>query len=256
MATGSQDDLDRRIKELERETREEQLRQLKVNAKLRWVTPTTLVALLPLFAGFSLWVLAETKQYSEAYQALKDKVALERDKETLQKQKDSLNLEIGTLLQLKAHYAEQAKQLRQEVEAKQDIMDKTYLRAVFLGSAAVYALDHVKSLGPGPDQTKLDAIMMDIKTLPAEPAARLQDLFSRYRLMSTIIVPARESASSFRQAVNLIPASDWAKRLRPMPAGSILPGRSVMFGDGPDGDRYYDITEGRFLTNDEAKAAR
>jgi hypothetical protein len=255
MATGSQDDLERRIKELERETREEELRQLKANAKLRWITPTVLAALLPLLGAFGLWLFGEVKQYSAAYQALNDKAGLERDKLTLQKQKDSLNIEIGTLLQLKEHYAQQARLLRQEVEAKQDIMDKTYLRAVFLGAATVYALDHIKSLGPGPDRKTLDAIKVDIKTLPEEAAARLEDLLARYNMMSTIIVPARESASSFHQAVNLIPASDWSKRLRPMPTGSILPGRSVMFSDGPD-SRYYDITEGRFLTKDEAKDAR
>lgn len=256
MAPGSQDDLEQRIKELEREKREEELRQLKANAKFRWITPTVLIAMLPLLGGFGLFILSEVKQYNEAYRALKDKAGLERDKEALLKQKDSLNIEIGTLLQLKEHYAQQASRLGQEVEAKQDIMDKTYLRAVFLGSEAVYALDHVKSLGPGPNRKTLDAIEVDINTLPAEAAARLKDVLDRYNLMNIVIVPARESASSFQQAVNLIPASDWAKRLRPMPSGSIVPGRSVMLSDGPEGERYYDITEGRFLTKDEAKEAR
>ena len=126
MTTAATDDIDRRIKELERETREEELRQLKANAKVRWITPTAIAALLPLLAGFGLWVVNEAKQYSEGHQALKDKARLELEKETLQKQKDSLNLEIPTLLKLKEHYAEQAKQyqeqakrLREDVEAKQ-----------------------------------------------------------------------------------------------------------------------------------------
>jgi hypothetical protein len=256
MATTSPDELDRHIKELEHETREEQLRQLKTNAKVRWITAAALAALLPLLAGFGVWVVGEVKQYGEGYRALKDKAGLEREKETLQRQKDSLNIEIGTLLQLKDHYAEQARRLVQDVEAKQDIMDKTYLRAVFLGSETIYALDHTKGLGPGPDRKTLDAIRADIMTLPKESAAGLEKLLGRYNLMSMIIDASRDSASSFRQAVSLIPALEWAKRLRPMPSGSILPGRSIMFSDGPDGQRYYDITEGRFLTKDEAKDAR
>jgi hypothetical protein len=256
MATSSPDELDRHIKELERETREEQLRQLKANAKVRWITPTALAALLPLLAGLGLWVVGEVKQYGEGYKALKEKTTLEREKETLLKQKDSLNIEIGTLLQLKDHYAEQARRLVQDVEAKQDIMDKTYLRAVFLGSETIYALDHVKGMGPGPDRKTLDAIKADIKTLPSESAASLEKLLARYNLMNTILEASRGSASSFKQAVGLIPASEWAKRLHPMPAGSIVPGRSVMFSEGADGQRYYDITEGRFLTKDEAKDAR
>lgn len=256
MATASPDELDRHIKELERETREEQLRQLKANAKVRWITPTALAALLPLLAGLGLWVVGEVKQYGEGYRALRDKTGLEREKETLLRQKDSLNIEIGTLLQLKEHYAEQARRLVQDVEAKQDIMDKTYLRAVFLGSETIYALDHVKGLGPGPDRTTLDAIKADIKTLPKESAGGLEKLLARYNLMSIVIDASRDSASSFRQAVSLIPASEWAKRLRAMPSGSILAGRSIMFSEGPDGQRYYDITEGRFLTKDESKDAR
>ena len=41
-----------------------------------------------------------------------------------------------------------------------------------------------------------------------------------------------------------------------MPSGSILSGRDIMFSDGPDGRRFYDITEGRYLTKDEANEAQ
>lgn len=255
MTTASPDDLTCRIKELERETREEELRQLKANANVRWITPAALAGLLPLLAGFALWVVSEVKQYGEGYQALREKIVLEREKEALQKQKDSLNLDILTLLPLKEHYAEQAKRLKQEVEATQDIMDKTYLRTVFLGSETIYALGHVTSLPPGPDRNVLDAIKVDIRSLPKDSAARLEDLLSRYGLMDEIIKISYRSASSFQQAVNLLPASDWAKRLKPMPSGYFLSGRNIMFSDGPDGRRLYDITEGRDLTKDEAKGA-
>jgi hypothetical protein len=256
MVTESQDELDCRIKELEREKREEELRQLKANARVRWVTPTVLAALLPLMAGFGLWVLSEIKQYNEGYVALKERDKLQQEKEALQRQKDSLNVEIGTLIQLKEHYAGQAKELRLEVEAKQDVMDKTYLRAVFVSSETIYALDHVKGMEPGPDRKAIEAIKADLKQLPKEAAARMENVLQRYELMGHMIDASREFTVSFQKALALIPASDWARRLRPMPTGSVIPRRSVMFSDSADGRRYYDVTEGRFLTKEEAKEAR
>jgi hypothetical protein len=41
-----------------------------------------------------------------------------------------------------------------------------------------------------------------------------------------------------------------------MPSGAILPGRSLMFSDGPEVRRYYNVVEGRWLTKEEAKDAR
>ena len=41
-----------------------------------------------------------------------------------------------------------------------------------------------------------------------------------------------------------------------MPYGSILSGCDIMFSDGLDGRRFYDITEGRYLTKDEAQGAQ
>ena len=79
MDTPSQDEIDRRLKELEREKREEELRQLKADARFRWVTPAALAALLPLVAGLGLWVWGEVKQYNEGYRALEEKKTLVAD---------------------------------------------------------------------------------------------------------------------------------------------------------------------------------
>ena len=255
MTPESQDDLDRRIKELEREKREEELRQLKTSARARWVTPAALVALLPLLGGFGLWVVGEVKQYGEGYRALKERDALRQEKEALQRQKDSLNVEIGTLLQLKEHYAGEARALKAESEARQEAVDRLYLRAVSMSAGTVYALDHVKGMGPGPDRKALDAVRADLKQLPKESAARVEDLLQRHDLMATIIGMSREMIGSFDKALALIPASDWARRLRPMPPGPEQK-PNLMVGDSPDGPRYYDMTAGRFLTKEEAAKIR
>jgi hypothetical protein len=131
---------------------------------------------------------------------------LGQEKEALQKQKDSLNIEIGTLLQLKDHYAGQAKQLRLEVEAKQEIMDKSYLSALFMSAETVYALDHVKGMGPGPDPKALRTIQADLKQLSKDSAARMEDLLRRYELMATIISASRRSILLFEKAFRLTPA--------------------------------------------------
>ena len=131
-------DIERQIKELERDKRVEEIRQLRESAKTRWITPTALALLLPLLATFGVWIVGELKQYSKAYQALEQRDALKEEKDALQSQKDSLNLEILTLLGQKEHYANEAQRLQREtaakqdvIEKKQDVLDKTYLRGVF-----------------------------------------------------------------------------------------------------------------------------
>lgn len=132
-------------------------------------------------------------------------------------------------------------------------MDKTYLRTVFLGAETLYALSHVTSAGAGPDRKTLDAIRVDMGSLSTAAASRLEEVLRHYDFMNNIVKTSYASASSFKQAVNLIPASDWTKRLRAMPVGSVLPNRSIMESYDPGGRRLYDVTEGRFLTQEEAK---
>ena len=251
MTTAGADDLDRNLKELERDKREEELRQLKANARVRWVTPTAIAALLPLAAGFGLWVVKEVKQYGAGYRALEEVEALRKEKEALERQKNGLNVEIGTLLQLKQHYAEQASQLRVDVEAKQEAVDKAYLRAVFYGSEMVYTLDHV---GPPPaDDKGMDALRAEAKSLPNGAAEKLSAVLGRYRDMEVVIKMARDSSVAYNKAINLLPASAWAKQLDPMPTGSVISNRQVMLSGPPGERRFYDVKEGRFLTRDETK---
>lgn len=252
----AQDDIERQIKELERDKRLEEIKQLRASAKARWITPTALVALLPLFAGFGVWIIGELKQYNEGYKALAERDALKREKDTLQKQKDSLNIEVSTLLQLKAHYADEAERLRRDTAAQQAAIDKTYLRGVFTSAEALYALDHVKGMGPPPDKNTLRRVREDIKQLPKETAHSAGDVLQRYEMSLLVIGISRDVISEFENTLKLFPASEWTRKFQSMPTGAVVQGRKIMISQKGAQRQYYDVTEGRFLTTEEAEHAR
>lgn len=252
----SQDDIERQIKELERDKRLEEIKQLRAGAKTRWVTPTVMVALLPLLAGFGVWIFGEVKQYNEGYRALAERDVLMREKDALQRQKDSLNIEVATLLQLKTHYADETERLQRDTAAKQNAIDKTYLRAVFTSGEALYALDHLKSMGAPPDRNKLRRIREDIKHLPKGTATTVEDVLQRDQFSHDIVEITRRVIAEFQNTLKLIPASEWTRQLQGMPEGSVIPDRKIMISKAGAQKQYYDVTDGRFLTKEEAAHAR
>jgi hypothetical protein len=263
---GAPDDLDRRLKELELDKRREELRQLKASAKVTWVsswvTPAVVLALIPLLGGLGLWAIAEVKQYSAAYRALDQKAQLEQEKQALLVEKSGLNTEIAALVLTKKDYAAQAKQLKLDVDSKQkamdrnqEAMDRAYLRAVASNAEIVYALGHVIE-GAGPDKKALEAVKAGLASLPPESRTATQQLLHHHELASNIIAIAQSVARPYGEALKLIPASDWARKLQPHPSGYFLPNREIMSGRFDDGLRYYDAVQGRFLTDEEAKAIK
>ena len=256
MSTESLEQLDLQLKQLERDKRLEEVKQLKASERRKWITPTAVVAILPLVAGFGLWIVGEIKQYNEGYRALKERDKLQAEKEALVRQKDSLNIEISTLLQLKEHYAEQARRFSQESEAKQAVMDRTYLRAVFANAQVVDALDHVKGFGPQPSRQALDAMREDLKKLPKDGAEKIGQVLERDYQSISIVNSSRAMVQEFDKAVRLLPVSDWARELKPTRAGIILPNKELMFTESGSDKKYYDVKAGRFLTPEEAKDAR
>ena len=68
-----------------------------------------------------------------------------------------------------------------------------------------------------------------------------------------VIDIARNIISEYDQVLDLMPASDWTKQLQTNPTGFIIPGRKIMSSKGNEQMRYYDVTKGRFLTDDEMK---
>jgi hypothetical protein len=250
------DDIDRQIKELERDKRLEEIKQLRAGARTRWITPTAFAALLPLVAGFGLWIAGELKQYNEGYRALAERDALKREKDALQQQKDSLNIEVSTLLQLKTHYAEETARLQRDTIAKQDVIDKTYLRAAFTGDEALYALGHFEGMGPPLDAGKLRQARDEVKRLTGEAAATLDEVLRRYQLSQELIGISKEVMSEFKATLKVVPASDWTRQLQSQPTGAVLPRRKIMISEKGNQRQLYDVIAGRFLTADEAAQAR
>jgi hypothetical protein len=249
-------DIDAQLKQLELDKRMEEIRQLRASAKTRWITPAALAALLPLLAAFGVWIAGEIKQYNEGYKALAERDALRREKEDLQKQKDSLNQELETLLSLKTHYAAEAERLRRDTESKQATIDKTYLRGVFTHAEALYALDHIKGIGPPPTDEVLKKAREEIKTLSPETQDALKQILERYDFSLVVINSSRDVVAEFDEALALLPASEWTNELQAMPSSSILPDRKIMFVGQGNERRLYDVAEGRFLTAEESKGAR
>jgi hypothetical protein len=252
----AQRDIDRELKELERDKRAEELRQLRGNSRIRWITPAALAALLPLLAGFGVWAVSEFKEYNEGYRALAERNTLRQEKAALQAQKDSLNIEVSTLLQLKAHYAGEAEQLRRETVDKQDAIDKNYLRGVFASDEALYALDHIKGMGPPPGPSALATLRSDAKQLPGKSRDVLEDMLGRYEMSVVLINVSREVIAEFQSTQQLLPAAAWTRDFHSMPTGALLGNRKIMFKNQGKQRHYYDVMAGRMLSSEETAAIR
>jgi hypothetical protein len=211
--------------------------------------------MLPLLAGLGIWVVGEIKQYNEGYRALREVDRLAAEKDALQAQKNDLNIELSTLLDLKRHYAEQAQELQARFEERQQQLDATYARARFTAAEAGYALGHIEGLGPGPDAAALAALRQHAEALPPEAAETLEQILERYGLAVEVIGISERILAAFGDTLELVPVSAWAADLEYMPSGSIAAGRKVMISQARRGDdrsrRYYDVDEGRFLSAGE-----
>jgi hypothetical protein len=245
--------LDLEIKQLERDKRVEEIRQLKANSKTKWITPAALAALIPLIAGFGVWTVNELKQYSAGHQALADKARLVQEAAALQQQKSALSQEIVALLMLKTHYADEYRALEEKVKTRQAQIDTAHLRARFAVAEATYALDHVNAIKP--DQSKVRALAEQAAKLPAEISAQFTALAREYEFALKVIEITKKGLKYTNQAVEQIPASDWTAKLNPMPTGSIISRRQIMISMG-DAGRLYDVGVGRFLSPEEADKLR
>jgi hypothetical protein len=253
----SNNDIDRQLRQLELDKRMEELRQLRANSRIRWITPAALAALLPLLAGLGVWIVGEVKQYGEGYRALSERDALRAERANLQQQKDSLNIEVATLLQLKTHYAQEAERLRNETVTKQDAIDKNYLRALFTSSEALYALDLIKGMGPPPAEGAIDKLRAEAKQLPAASVKVLDDLLQRYRQSDELMQISRELMAEFNSTLKLMPASEWTHGFQPTLTGQMGGNRKIMIKEQRGNPTlYYDVQLGRQLTPAEAEALR
>jgi hypothetical protein len=208
-----------------------------------------LVALLPVLGTLGWWIIEEFKKYNEAYQAQAEVGALRQEKNDLQRQKDSLNIEVDTLLQLKKHYADETQRLQRDTATKQYVLNTTYLRGVFEMGEALYALDLIKGMRR-PDDNALQQLQSDAKQLLAQSGRTFDDVLNLYDLSMKLIDITRGIISEFDNTLKLVPASDWTRALRwNQPGGSVLRGRKILvLWEGGKASRFYDVDKGRYLT--------
>jgi hypothetical protein len=257
--------IDAEIKRLERDKKLEELRQLR-SGWTKWATPATILALLPFLVGFGAWALSEFRLYSnqEVFRQLeREKQALISEKTALQTEKTGLNIEIQTLVELKQHFAEETRraeeqrdnvqrqldELRVQDQKRQAKVDANYLKARFARDAADYALGHVDV---GQAKEKLDDFRRVVEGMPAEVADGLRAVVRDYELAVDMIDASTETLVMSGEALDLLPASEWARNFHSRPSGYFIQGRQIMIANpGPEAS-YYDVDRGRLLTDEEA----
>ena len=258
---GSPQVLELELRRLERDKQLEEIKQLRSSRTTQWITPAALATLVPLLAGLAVWIFGELKQLNEGYRALGAVQTLEKDRAALEERKNGLNLEVMALIAQKTDYLAQANQLKTEAEqlraasvARQEALDRLYLRAKFAAAETTYALTHIRGLGEGPSRSQLAALRPQLNSLPEEASKSINEVIERYQFSMEIVEITEKTLQPLTQAVEAIPASAWTHELQPMPAGAVLANRNIMITS--DHRRGYDVDASRWLTAEEAKKAR
>jgi hypothetical protein len=134
------------------------------------------------------------------------------------------------------------------------VLDTTYVRARFATAETSYALSHIEAVGPGPDRNALDKIKKDLASLPNELAKQLREIIDRYIFAVDMVDASQRTLEAFRTTLGLISASDWAVKLEAVPSGYAIKDRNIMILRSRQGIRYYDVDEGRFISEEEIKS--
>jgi hypothetical protein len=128
-------------------------------------------------------------------------------------------------------------------ENTQKKIDDAYLLLRLTASEAEYAIGHITSLEPMRDGLA-KAVEEVVRILPDDESAAVGELLSQYTLFSEIAAITESSLAEVQLSLTRIPASPWARELKPTLKGLIVPDRALL--EAPDG-RFYDPAAGRFL---------
>jgi hypothetical protein len=263
------DRLDLEIKQLERDKKAAELANLRAGEKPRWVTPAILLALIPIVGTFSGWGWNEVMKYRADYGASAQVKELEN-------QSSRINIEIQTLLSWKRDLQDELKSsqerlkaaqdqlkiaegqfsdLQAKIDVKQEQIDKAYLRSKFANAEVAYAIAHLSPAAQGMGQAGLEELTRTLDQLPAETSRRITRFIARYRSIGDIVNFSQRLTASANEAVQSIPAGEWAQKFRPMPTGSIIQSRRIMERQDGDASTYYDVDRGEHLTAEQVEAA-
>jgi hypothetical protein len=263
------DQLDLEIKQLERDKKAAELANLRAGERPRWVTPAIFLALLPVVGTFGGWAWNEAMKYRADYGASA------RVKE-LESQSSKINIEIQTLLSWKRDLQDevktsqerlrasqeqlraaegQLKDLQAKVEAKQEQIDKAYLRSKFASSEVSYAISHLSPVARDAERAGLDDLKRTLEPLPADTRRPIERIIANYRLVGDIVAISQRLTRSANEAVQSIPAGDWTQKFQAMPNGSIISNRRIMERRDGGEPAYYDVDSGEHLTAQQVEAA-
>jgi len=156
--------------------------------------------------------------------------------------------------------SEQARLAEARTEERQKQLDETYVRARWASEETLYALSHLRGLGPAPGDSDLRALESWAGSESQVSARTLRDLIERYRMTIDMIDHSEDTLQALGETLQLIPASDWARNLEYRPSGyfEVRPNIMMLRGPGSENefDRLYDVDAGRFLTEDELPRRR
>lgn len=248
--------IDNELKALDKKIKLAELKKLEEQQRTNWISPATIGILLPLVGAFGLWTINELKGYNRAYQALVAVDQLQQERAELISQKDSLNIEISTLLDLKLHYSQEANRLETLVRDGQLTLDQLYLRASYAANESIYALQHANFSRNDNVDAAISALGNSIQELEPELSVPIQEILLEYRILNDMSSVTKRQLLELLDQLKELSPSQAAEELSWHPEGAFASGRSIMATTGSDDLLYYDVELGRYLTDAEAASLR
>jgi hypothetical protein len=153
-------------------------------------------------------------------------------------QRATLKSEIESLKQQEEKLQNRNSELVSANAGIQDKIDKAYISLKLASADAVYALGHMRGMGPSisdGDRKKIEAIF---EKIPVDVSELVRTLLAKNELAEIIVPITEKELEGFSERLQAIPASEWVIELQPI--GGPIPALRA-----PDG-RIYNPADGKF----------
>lgn len=256
--------IERDLKRLQRDRLAEELRQMRGRTLAQWITPATLLALVPLASGFGLYIWGEVRAFTALHRenaALRDEnarardilarnAALQAELDALETRRSTLNVEIAALLGQSAHWRDEARDLEARFLAREADLVRAWTTAALASGEMRYALSH---LGGLPDIAEARASLL-AGTVGTDLAGPARALAERTELQDMIGGIAVRIAAGLDTALATLPVPARIARLTYQPDTLPLMGPGLLVWPAGDPREVYDVPLGRFLEPAEIAA--
>lgn len=200
-----------------------------------WKRPTYIGSVVTLAALLTGWLSgyfpAEREQLQKEIAGLKTARASAVQEALL------VNSDLDRLKEERHDLKRQMRDLVLQAETTQGKIDDAYVRLKAASFNALYALSHIRGLGPFPDseRSKIEAVL---EQLPPETGRAMREMLDRYKFNEEMVRYTEEDLNKLPKMLEAIPASKWAVELQPMPDGKLYqPGAGLSYN--PDDGHYY-----------------